>query len=242
MPPPRRREARETRKPMNRLESSSGGGLDAGLKEEAVVIAVVLVSAYVGAQMLADIGSLKIANAFGWAVDAGTFVYPFTFTLRDLIHKRLGKRAARATIVMAAAVNLVMAGYLWLVGAMPADPAWAEWAGASVTLDEAFRRVLSPAWTIVIASIVAELVSELLDTEVYHLWTLKITKRFQWARVLVSNAASVPLDSLVFSWLAFGLGLGMPAAEVWQIFWFNVAIKGAVTLLSLPAIYLVKER
>lgn len=209
---------------------------------DGILAAILLAGAYVGAQMLADIGSLKIATVFGWAVDAGTFVYPFTFTLRDLIHKRLGKRAARATIVLAAAVNLIMAAYLWLVGAIPADPAWAEWAGASVTMDEAFRRVLSPAWTIVIASIVAEVFSELVDTEVYQLWTSRITARYQWARVLVSNAASVPLDSLVFSWLAFGLGLGMPAAEVWQIFWFNVAVKGAVTLVSLPAIYLVKER
>ncbi|GAB1458075.1 hypothetical protein MASR2M48_33830 [Spirochaetota bacterium] len=56
-----------------------------------------------------------------------------------------------------------------------------------------------------------------------------------------STAASVPLDSLVFSWLAFGLGFGMPAAEVWQIFWFNVVLKGIVTLVSLPAIYLVRE-
>jgi queuosine precursor transporter len=60
-------------------------------------------------------------------------------------------------------------------------------------------------------------------------------------RVLVSNAVSVPIDSLIFSWLAFGLGFGMPAAEVWQIFWFNVIVKGIVTMASLPAIYLVKD-
>lgn len=213
----------------------------ASATENAFGTAIVLTGAYIGAQMLSDIGSLKIATVFGWAVDAGTFVYPFTFTLRDLIHKRLGKSAARTTIILAAAINLVMAGYLWLVGRLPPDPAWAAWAGASVTLDDAFRRILSPAWTIVIASIAAEIVSELADTEIYHLWTVKTTRRFQWARVLVSNAVSVPLDSLIFSWLAFGLGLGMPASDVWEIFWFNVAVKGAVTILSLPSIYLVKE-
>ncbi|MCK7514814.1 MAG: VUT family protein [Desulfobacterales bacterium] len=69
-----------------------------------------LAGIYVAAQMLADIGSLKIAVVAGLAVDAGTFIYPITFTVRDLIHKRLGKSAARTTIVLAAGINLVMAG------------------------------------------------------------------------------------------------------------------------------------
>jgi len=203
--------------------------------------AIVLVGSYIAAQMVSDIGSLKIASIAGWAVDAGTFVYPVTFTIRDMIHKRLGKKAARTTILLAAGVNLLMAAYFWLISLLPPDASWAVWEGASVTMNEAFTRVLSPAWTIVIASILAEVASELIDTEVYHLWTTRVTKRFQWMRVLVSNAASVPVDSLIFSWLAFGIGFGMPAAEVWQIFWFNVIVKGLVTLASLPAIYLVKE-
>jgi queuosine precursor transporter len=203
--------------------------------------AIVLTGTYIAAQMLSDIGSLKIASVAGWAVDAGTFVYPITFTIRDLIHKRLGKAAARTTILLAAAVNLAMAAYFWLVSLLPPDASWSVWEGASVSMNDAFAKVLSPAWTIVIASILAEVVSELIDTEAYHLWTTRVTTRFQWMRVLVSNAVSVPLDSLVFSWLAFGLGFGMPSAEVWQIFWFNVIVKGIVTLASLPAIYLVRE-
>ncbi len=203
--------------------------------------AIVLVGMYVAAQMLSDIGSLKIASLAGWAVDAGTFIYPITFTIRDMIHKRLGKLAARTTILLAAGVNVVMAGYFWLVSVLPPDSSWAAWEGASVTMNEAFARVLSPAWTIVVASIIAEVASELIDTEVYHIWTTRVTTRFQWMRVLASNAASVPVDSLIFSWLAFGLGFGMPAAEVWQIFWFNVIVKGIVTMASLPAIYLVKD-
>lgn len=202
---------------------------------------IILTGAYLGAQMLSDIGSLKIASLGGWAVDAGTFVYPITFTIRDMIHKRLGKAAARTTILLAAGLNVAMALFFWLISLLPPDAAWAVWDGASVSMNDAFARVLAPAWTIVLASIAAEVVSELVDTETYHFWMTKVTRRFQWARVLVSNAVSVPLDSLIFSWLAFGLGFGMPASEVWQIFWFNVIVKGAVTLLSLPAIYLVRD-
>ena len=213
-----------------------------GVQRSLVRAATLLSGVYIAAQMLADIASLKIAVVGGLAVDAGTFIYPITFTVRDLIHKRLGKSAARTVIVLAAGINLAMAGFLWLVSVLPADAAWAAWEGANVTANDAFARVLAPAWTIVLASIAAEVVSELIDTEVYHLWTSRITSRFQWSRVLVSNAASVPMDSLIFSWLAFGWGFGMPAAQVWEIFWFNVAVKGAVTLASLPGIYLVRER
>lgn len=213
-----------------------------GVQRSLVRAATLLAGVYVAAQMLADIASLKIAVVAGLAVDAGTFIYPITFTVRDMIHKRLGKSAARTVIVLAAGINLAMAGFLWLVSVLPADAAWAAWEGANVTANDAFARVLAPAWTIVLASIAAEVAGEMIDTEVYHLWTTRVTSRFQWSRVLVSNAASVPVDSLIFSWLAFGWGFGMPAAQVWEIFWFNVAVKGAVTLASLPGIYLVRER
>jgi hypothetical protein len=75
---------------------------------------------------------------------------------------------------------------------------------------------------------------------VYHLWVTRITRRYQWARVLVSNGISVPIDSLIFCWIAFG-GV-LPAAVVWSIFVTNVIVKGVTTLVSLPGIYLVKER
>jgi uncharacterized integral membrane protein (TIGR00697 family) len=100
--------------------------------------------------------------------------------------------------------------------------------------------VLSPVWRIVFASIVAEIISELIDTEGYRIWVDKVTHKFQWARVLVSNAVSVPVDSLIFCWLAFG-GV-MPNFVVWSIVASNVIVKGLTTLVSLPGIYLVKER
>ncbi|MDY7075752.1 MAG: queuosine precursor transporter [Chloroflexota bacterium] len=193
---------------------------------------ILVVAAYVAAQMLSDVLSLKIALVAGFSVDAGTFVYPITFTLRDLVHKQLGRAAARTVIVTAGVVNLVMAGLFAFAAWLPPDPTW--------TLQREFAAVLNPVWRIVVASIVAEIASEFTDTEVYHLWVTRVTRRYQWARVLVSNSVSVPLDSLIFCWGAFGGQL--PAATVWSIFWANVLLKGAVTLLSLPGIYIVPER
>jgi uncharacterized integral membrane protein (TIGR00697 family) len=192
---------------------------------------ILVTSAYIAAQMLADVASLKIAIVGGFSIDAGTFVYPLTFTLRDLVHKIVGAAGARLLIVTAAVINLIMALFFAFTAVLPADPSW--------TLQDAYAAVLTPVWRIVIASILAEVIAELVDTEVYRLWVERVTRRYQWARVLISNSVSVPLDSLVFCWAAFGGAL--PNAVVWSIVLSNVLVKGATTLVSLPAIYLVPE-
>lgn len=194
--------------------------------------AVILVScAYIAAQMMADIASLRIITLGGFSMDAGTLIYPFTFTLRDMIHKVAGIRAARSLIFAAAIINVLMAVYFWLVARLPADP--------EVGPQIEFGVVLAPVWRIVFASILAEVVAELVDTEMYRLWVERITRRYQWARVLVSNTVSVPLDSLIFSWAAFGGVLGV--SVVWSIVASNILVKGLTTILGLPLIYLVKE-
>jgi hypothetical protein len=193
---------------------------------------LIVVASYVAAQILADVGSLKIAQVAGFSVDGGTFIYPITFTLRDMVHKLLGRAAARTIIVTAALINLVMAGFFAFLSALPPDP--------TTPSPGAFAAVLNPVWRIVVASIGAEVVAEFLDTEIYHLWVTRVTRRYQWARVLISNAISIPIDTLIFSWGAFG-GV-LPTPVVWEIFWFNVVVKGGTTLVSLPAIYLVPER
>ena len=203
-----------------------------GIGRPIATSAVVIVSVYIAAQLLSDIGSLKIARIAGFSIDAGTFIYPMTFTIRDLVHKQLGKKIARSVIVLAAGINLFMAFFFQFAAWLPQDPSWG--------LGPEFSKILGPVWRIVIASIAAEVISELIDTEVYHFWVTRITRRYQWARVLTSNAVSIPIDSLIFCWMAFGFSL--PHSVVWSIFLANVIIKGLVTVISLPAIYLVKEK
>ena len=193
---------------------------------------VVLVASYIALQIFSDVGSLRIVMLGGMSIDAGTFIYPLTFTLRDMVHKTMGKKGAQLMIVTAAGFNLLMALSFWLVSILPAD--------MSVGAQAEFGQVLAPLWRLVFASIVAEVIAELTDTEVYSMWKERVTTRYQWSRVLVSNAVSIPLDSLIFSWIAFG---GMfESSVVWSIFLSNTLIKFATTLISLPAIYLVKEK
>jgi hypothetical protein len=192
---------------------------------------LIVCGAYVAAQMLADIGSLRIVAVGSYAVDAGTLVYPFTFTLRDLVHKIAGKAAARTLIFLAAVINILMAGFFWLIARLPPDPI----TGPQLE----FGQVLSPVWGIVVASIVAEVVSELIDTTAYSRWVGRYGERLQWGRVLVSNAVAIPVDSALFVGLATLFGV-FPPEVAWSIFWVNVVFKGVVTLVSIPWIYWVK--
>lgn len=202
-------------------------------------VAVVAIAAYAGAQVIAQVTSLKIGVVGGRAVDMGTFVYPITFTLRDVVHKVVGRRATRTLIVACAGVNLFLAAYLGWTARVESDPGWG--------LGAEYEAVLGPIWRIVLASLAAMVISELIDTEVYHLFVTRITRRFQWLRVLVSNAVSVPIDNLVFAVGAFApvavLGTdGLPWATVWSIFWVNLWVKGLVSVASVPLIYVTRDR
>ncbi len=198
------------------------------MKRTATVLTL-LVSAYIAAQTLSDIASIRIVEVAGFSMDAGTLIYPITFTLRDLVHKVAGKHVARLLIFTAAGVNLFMAVLFWVVSVLPAD--------LQVGEQLEFGLVLAPLWRIVFASILAEVIAELIDTEVYSAWVAHLGERLQWGRVLSSNLVAIPIDSAIFVTVAF-VGV-LPTSVVMAIFWANVLLKGLVTLASIPLIYLV---
>lgn len=195
------------------------------------LIKMLSIAGYISAQMLSDILSLKIALLGPFSIDAGTFVYPLTFTLRDVIHKTWGKKMTRAIIFTGATINIVMALLIQFVIWLQPDPTW--------PLQNEFAAVLGPVWRIVFASVIAEVISELVDTEAYSYWVNKISRKHQWSRVIFSNSFAIPIDSMIFCFIAF-YG-AMPLTVIWSIVFSNILVKGIVTLVSTPLIYLSKE-
>jgi len=210
------------------------------VSKKSVWIIVSLVGAYVVCQIIADVGATKFVQIAGVAMPAGTFVFALTFTLRDMLHKRLGKEWAKAAIIAAAGFNIFMSGYLWLMTRLPA-PVW-------FNLADGWDAIFSIVPSIAIGSIIAEMVSELIDTEVYHFWRNKFATAPQWSRVLVSNLVSIPIDSIVFSVLAFAVLPAIFGGDKMSIIDAiiraasgQVIYKALVTIFSLPGIYLVKD-
>ncbi|RZN39815.1 MAG: VUT family protein [Methanophagales archaeon ANME-1-THS] len=217
-------------------------------KTQAIII---LCGFYLFFSFAGNVAATKVTYFGTLVMDAG-FIYSMTFTWRDLIHKQLGKKAAITTIWLAAAINLSAALYFQLVVFLPAEPSWAE-AGGQAAWQFLFGIIKgseSGAWwqsvfslqlRIVIGSIITAVIAELIDTQVYHLWTTGIGKnRPQWSRVFVSNSISIPIDSVLFPVIAF-LGIISTVAMV-EMVWTNILVKAIVTLLVFWTIYLVPEK
>ena len=193
---------------------------------------ILIIGAYIACQMISNISSVKIANILSLAVDGGTFLYPLAFTIRDMAHKTIGKKNTQKLIIVSAIINIFTPIYFYIISQIPADSSW--------EFNKAFQITLSPVMRIAIASIVASTLSEIVDTEVYHFFITKITKRFQWLRVLISNVFSIPVDNFLFVLIAF-LGVLSIDALI-EIFIFNFFVKYAVTIISVPLIYLAKDK
>jgi uncharacterized PurR-regulated membrane protein YhhQ (DUF165 family) len=86
-----------------------------------LISSIIVCAIYVSAQLLSNIASLQIVSFAGLSFDAGTFIYPITFTLRDLAHKVLGLKGVRVLIITAVVINLFMAVFFWFVSIVPPD-------------------------------------------------------------------------------------------------------------------------
>lgn len=195
-------------------------------------ILLIVCVAYVAASLISNIASLKIVIFLGLSVDAGTLIYPFTFTLRDLVHKQGDIKVARLMIWSTAALNVIMALVFQVTALLPSD--------FSVGPQTEFNQVLAPVWRIVFASIFSATVAELIDGEIYQLWVKRFGHKMQWGRVLTSNLFSIPIDSVLFCFIAFYGKI--PLEVVWKLVITNVIIKLALTACSIPWIYFVKEQ
>lgn len=200
-------------------------------KEQPSILGSVSASLYVSFQVIANILSTKITvlPLLGWAVDGGTIIYPLTFTLRDFVHKTLGKKNSRKIVVLAGLVNLVMAGLFYFIGKTPSDSSWA--------FQQAYEQILMPVWRITAGSIVAQIISELIDTEIFSIVYKKFNDTFA---VLTSNSVSLVVDSLLFCFIAFYGSL--PNEIVWQIVYTNIIVKFAMSVLSVPSIKLIPRK
>jgi len=143
-------------------------------------------------------------GAFG-LLSAGTITFGITFTIRDLAHQAsvragLGRRPVFLMIGVAAVVNVLVA-----------------------------MATNTPA-RFLVASFLAILISEGIDTEIYH----RLRSRSWLVRVLSSNAVSVPLDSFIFTIVAFFGVEGYDAITMLQIVQADLIFKFLVgTVLAL---------
>ena len=191
---------------------------------------ILIVGLYIACEIIANVTASKPVSIAGGLiiVPAAVFIYALTFTLIDLVNERLGKIGARYVVVTAFMANVLLAAYVQLAIALPAAGFYQN--------QTAFAGVLGSTWRIVLASLTAYLVASFIDTEVFAWWRQRVGG-YRWARVLASNTVSTLVDSAVFITVAF---LGVQ--PVLPLIRGQYIVKMAVTLVSIPLIYMVRSR
>ena len=189
---------------------------------------IVLTAGYLLCQIIADVTASKMVDLFGIYVPAAVFIYALTFTLRDVVHKQLGKQQAVFMVLTAGVVNVLMAAYFMFTVWLKPAPFWGN--------QEAYNLILGVVPRVVGASILAEMISELIDTEIYH----RIKHLAPWKRVLGSNAVSLPIDSLIFVSVAFA-GT-MPLSALIAVMLGQILLKAVITVISIPLIYVIPDK
>jgi queuosine precursor transporter len=188
----------------------------------------ILIGLYIACELIANVTASKPVQLGGIVVPAAIFIYALTFTLIDLINESFGKKGARKVILTALLANVLLAVYAQVCVLLPAASFYKG--------QEAFAGVLGSTPRIVFASLSAYLISALLDAEIFSFWRTHVQGP-KWVRVLVSNALSTGVDSVIFITLAFH-GI-MP---LWVLIKGQYLVKMAITFGSLPLIYLIKSQ
>jgi uncharacterized PurR-regulated membrane protein YhhQ (DUF165 family) len=153
-----------------------------------------LTGLYVGVVVTAQIGANKIVDV-PWTdltAPGGTYLIGIALSLIELAHRtaptrREGFLNAQLMVACGFGASALLAAYLAILNVMSPD-------------DELFDR-LAGTWRIVAGSLVAFAVSETIDNS-FGAWLRDRVP--DAARVVATNALSVPLDSVVFLLVAFG--------------------------------------
>jgi len=187
---------------------------------------IILASMFVASLTIASILASKIVVIGGIFVPAGILAYSVTFLMSDTISEIWGRRVA-GSVVISGFLSLVMVFCLIrLAIAMPSAPFWGG--------QEAFSSILSSSSRIIVASLVAYLISQYHDVWLYHLLKDKTSGKFLWLRNNASTAVSQLLDSVIFITIAF-YGV-MPIVPLILGQWF---VKLVIAAIDTPLVYIL---
>ncbi len=178
---------------------------------------------------VANIISAKLINIWGIILPAGIIAYPLTFLFTDTIAEVWGRRTAQNVVWIGFITNLLMVFLVWVGGILP--PA-AEWGKQS-----SYQAILGSVPRIVLASMIAYLISQHHDVFAFHLWRNKTKGRWLWLRNNLSTFVSQGLDTVVFISIAF-YGV-IPLGVLVRMIGAQYLVKIIIALLDTPFCYLL---
>ncbi len=184
--------------------------------------------------------SLLGERGLGFDLTAGVLLWPFVFVLTDIINEYYGRRGVRLlsmltagliayAFVMVSGAIAVTGSDFWLIRPTPQGP---------LDMDAAYRAVYGQGLWIIVGSLVAFLVGQLVDVWAFYGIKRAVGERAILLRATGSTLVSQLVDSFVVLFIAFYIGADWSLTRVLAIGLVNYAYKFAVAIALTPVLYL----
>lgn len=188
-------------------------------------------------------------NKFSFNLTAGVLLWPVVFIMTDLINEYYGVRGVRFLSLFAA--GLIGYTFIMFQGAIHLTPA-GFWVGnyqshSIADANDAYSVILGQSSWIIVGSLVAFLVGQILDVYVFHKIKKLTGEKMIWLRSTGSTVISQFVDSFIVLFIAFYIGPRVSPGQgtpwslgiVMTICVGNYIYKFIMAVLLTPVIYLV---
>jgi queuosine precursor transporter len=188
-------------------------------------------------------------NEFSFNLTTGVLLWPVVFIMTDIVNEYYGIRGVRFLSFMA--IGLISYAFIMFQGAIHTTPA-DFWVGnyqkqGIPDADKAYGVIFGQGSWIIIASLIAFGVGQILDVFVFHKIKKATGEKHIWLRSTGSTVISQFVDSFVVLFIAFYIGPRVSGnqGEPWTFAFVmtvcvgNYIYKFVMALILTPVIYLV---
>jgi uncharacterized integral membrane protein (TIGR00697 family) len=193
-------------------------------------------------------GSPANITIFGQAglsfnLTAGVLLWPLEFIMTDIVNEYYGPRAVKR--ISYTAVTLIAYAFLMFYTAMKVPPA-DFWIGSKTdsgipNMQDAFSGIFGQGMWIILGSLTAFLVSQIVDVTVFHRIKKVTGEKWVWLRATGSTLVSQLVDSFIVLFIAFKIGNGWSWQLVLAICVVNYTYKFVMAIVLTPLIYLIEK-
>lgn len=175
-------------------------------------------------------------------MSAGVVNWPIVFITSDLINEYFGRKGVRRISFLTAGFIFYMFVAIYLTTILPPAQFWLDLnstdnSGNAFNINEAFSRIFTQSLGIMIGSIVAFLLGQLLDVSVFSWLRRRTGRKYIWLRATGSTLFSQLIDSFVVLTIAFYLFGNWSMTLVLAVGAINYIYKASVAVLTTPILY-----
>ncbi|WP_295123434.1 queuosine precursor transporter [uncultured Chitinophaga sp.] len=187
--------------------------------------------------------SLFGQQGLSFSLTCGVLLWPLEFVMTDIINEYYGKKAVK--VISYVAVTLIAYAFLMFYISM-GTPAPGWWIGGQAengipNMQLAYAAIFGQNMWIIVGSIVAFLVAQIVDVTVFHRIKRATGEKHLWLRATGSTVISQLIDSFIVLYIAFKLGNNWSWQQVLAVCLVNYAYKFTVAVILTPLIYWMEK-